>query len=189
MITSSLNALPPMLTADSHSTSSSNTFLAIPRTDSCHPEIGVGYVGATHSTYQEILEEALYLADLLSIRVLGVIPSSFCRVSTKRASEQTVKALFSIWSSFLSENPSSKFVQYFFGNGVYLIEEALSLFAPPPHCNLLYLLELTRIKNHLSPVSLSNLASTRAGPDDLVTFYCYRQALIPKEFFVKDLMT
>lgn len=132
MITSSLNALPPMLAADLHSTSSSNTFLAMPGTDSCHPEIGVGYVGATHSTYQEILEEALYLANLLNIRVLGVIPSSFCCRSTKCAPKQTVEALFSIWSSFLSQNPSGKFVQYFFGNGVYLIEEALSLFAPPP---------------------------------------------------------
>lgn len=78
--------------------------------------VGVGYIGDTSSTIHDVYIEALHLSQTLNgILVFGV----------HRAQSQQVEAMIECWEEFLQLHHYGRFIQYFYGNGADVVEEAL----------------------------------------------------------------
>lgn len=78
--------------------------------------VGVGYIGDTSSTTYDVYVEALHLSQALNgTLVFGV----------QRGQSREVEAVIECWEEFLHMYHYGLFIQYFYGNGADVVEEAL----------------------------------------------------------------
>lgn len=88
---------------------------------------GIGFVNSSESSCFEAKEEALYLSRALGgVLVRGVHHSKCCGFKINHA---VLNLLLETWDRFFLVQPQSKFIQYFFGDGSYLVASALQITA------------------------------------------------------------
>lgn len=154
-ITSNRPSIPlsiePSITEDTSFIPLSRVFLASPQTHIPRDNVAVGYIGSSHSACHETIEETLHLAQLLKCNVFGINANYQPCSSYRSTNSSVIFSIISIWQQFFSECPTGCFIQYFYGNGVYTIERAITLFSPLPNLQTIVFIGVNPTKNPLFP--------------------------------------
>lgn len=88
----------------------------------------IGYISGTNVSRAEAIEEGLELSKILGHPVMGIYNHSICVCCQKHPE---LDALTTIWSRFFHSHPKGLFIQYCYGNGIRLVETALTRCSHP----------------------------------------------------------